>query len=312
MSERVDLDRLADYVGGALDGTPDADDVRGLIAGDPAWESAYVALVAADAAVRLDLAEYAAQDTRMPSDVADRLAAVLRSTETTDHDATRADDVAGAPTDARPSPRRPATRTDPARPGTGRRRARTYAALSAVAAVVLVALGLLVAIPRLVRESPSASGDTAFAPETRDAPAAESAPDTRQTASGRDYRPGQFGALGTDAAGANAAARSSEQNGPDALGADASPASGTAASAPSGLERLLTAGARAACLQAIVASHGGVVRLVDYARFEGRPALVTLLDGTRTGGTRLWVVVVGPDCGQPPGRADERYSGPIA
>ncbi|GIJ50824.1 hypothetical protein Val02_77100 [Virgisporangium aliadipatigenens] len=301
MTERVDLDRLADFVGGALDGTPDADAVRDLIAGDAAWESAYADLVTADAAVRLDLAEYAAQDTRMPDDVADRLASVLRSPGSSSEKATARETR---------DTRRPASRTDATRPGASRRRARLYAGLSAVTAVALVAFGLLVGLPRVARDGIKSNSDTAGAP----APGgqAEAAVDTPQQISGRDYRRGDFGTLGNDAnAPGAAAARSSERGGPNALGG-AAEQPGFAGSTPPELQRLLTPTARAACIQAIQAIHGGIVRLVDYARFEGRPALVALLDGTRDGGAGSWVVVVGPDCGQPTGNADERYSGPIA
>ena len=37
----VDLDLLADYVGGALDGTPDQERVAGLVSTDPAWRRAF-------------------------------------------------------------------------------------------------------------------------------------------------------------------------------------------------------------------------------------------------------------------------------
>jgi hypothetical protein len=302
MTERVDLDRLADFVGGALDGTPDADAVRDLIAGDAAWESAYAALVAADDAVRLDLAEYAAQDTRMPADVADRIASVLRSPASSSERET-----ARGTRDTR----RPTSRSDATRPGARRRRARLYAGLSAVTAVALVAFGLLVGLPRMARDDLGTSSDTAGAP----APGAqaEAAQDTPQQTSGRDYRREDFGVLGTDAAAPAAAARSSDRGGPNALGGAAeNPPGFRAGSTPPELQRLLAPTARAACLQAIQAIHGGIVRLVDYARFEGRPALVALLDGAPAGGASSWVVVVGPDCGQPAGNADERYSGPIA
>ena len=38
----VDIDLLADYIGGALAGTPDESAVAALVADDPAWREAYV------------------------------------------------------------------------------------------------------------------------------------------------------------------------------------------------------------------------------------------------------------------------------
>jgi hypothetical protein len=47
------------------------------------------------------------------------------------------------------------------------------------------------------------------------------------------------------------------------------------------------------CLNAIVARHGGRPTLVDYAHYEGRPAVIVVLTGPD--GTR--VVAAGPNCG---------------
>jgi len=69
--------------------------------------------------------------------------------------------------------------------------------------------------------------------------------------------------------------------------------------------------ARAACLGAITREYGGQVTTVDFARFEGQPVLVTVIDGTRVAGGRHLVVVVGPDCGLGGAIADERYRGTV-
>jgi len=53
------------------------------------------------------------------------------------------------------------------------------------------------------------------------------------------------------------------------------------------------------------------VTTVDFARFEGQPVLVTVIDGTRVAGGRHLVVVVGPDCGLGGAIADERYRGTV-
>ncbi|MEQ4300583.1 hypothetical protein ABNF97_04185 [Plantactinospora sp. B6F1] len=73
----VDLDLLADYVGGALDGTPEQVEVARLIEQDPAWAEAHTNLTAGLDAVRLDLAGWAADPTPMPAAVLDRLTSAL-------------------------------------------------------------------------------------------------------------------------------------------------------------------------------------------------------------------------------------------
>src|SRR4051812_2974836 len=74
---RVDLDRLADFVGGALDGTPDAEAVRHLITSDPVWADAYTALVSADEVVRGQLHDLGSEAPAVPDDVLQRLDAAL-------------------------------------------------------------------------------------------------------------------------------------------------------------------------------------------------------------------------------------------
>jgi len=105
----VDFDLLADYVGGALDGTPDEAEVARLIAEDPAWAESYAALTAGVDAVRLDLAALAAEPEPMPPAVVDRLDAALARPAST-----------GAPADpgvvaGRPNPDAPASEESPAR-----------------------------------------------------------------------------------------------------------------------------------------------------------------------------------------------------
>ncbi|RBJ08563.1 hypothetical protein DRA43_06505, partial [Micromonospora provocatoris] len=78
-------------------------------------------------------------------------------------------------------------------------------------------------------------------------------------------------------------------------------------SAPGGLDRLTRPETLAACLTAIGAEHGSgplTVNMVDYARFQGVPALVVTFadaDGAR------WGWVSGPECGVPGSGADTRF-----
>jgi hypothetical protein len=61
---------------------------------------------------------------------------------------------------------------------------------------------------------------------------------------------------------------------------------------PAALDRLLDPGQRAGCLAAIVSADGGTPTAVDFARYQGQPALIVTL----AGGTAA-AVAVGPDCG---------------
>jgi hypothetical protein len=72
---------------------------------------------------------------------------------------------------------------------------------------------------------------------------------------------------------------------------------------PEELTRLLATPALDDCLTAIRAAYPGAVTIVDYARFEGAPALLVAITEA-TGGTR--VVVAGPECGR--SGIHERYS----
>ncbi|MGI5212614.1 hypothetical protein [Plantactinospora sp. CA-290183] len=75
----VDLDLLADYVGGALDGTPDAAEVSRLIGEDEAWAEAHAAVVAGVGAIRSSLTAWATEPVPMPADVVARLSSALAS-----------------------------------------------------------------------------------------------------------------------------------------------------------------------------------------------------------------------------------------
>jgi hypothetical protein len=75
----VDLDLLADYVGGALTGTGEQDAVERMIRTDPAWKRAHTDLVRAVAAVHADLAIWGAAAEPMPADVFDRLTAAIEA-----------------------------------------------------------------------------------------------------------------------------------------------------------------------------------------------------------------------------------------
>ncbi|MCG5440459.1 hypothetical protein PSH25_005176, partial [Micromonospora sp. PSH25] len=79
----VDADLLADYLGGALDGTPQQDEVAQLVSADPSWAEAYALLAPALAEVRTDLTRWAEPSPEMPSAITDRLLTALASAEPT-------------------------------------------------------------------------------------------------------------------------------------------------------------------------------------------------------------------------------------
>jgi hypothetical protein len=290
----VDLDRLADFVGGALDGTPDADAVRHLIANDAGWADAYTALVSADEAVRGHLHALGSEAPAVPDDVLQRLDAAL---------------AAAAP------PRLkliPGERDELAARRTRRRR---WTVGLATAAAVLVCGSIGVAVLRsapFAQNSATSSADRAGGAAVPPK-AAEGSGGTAVYSSGRDYGPDSLRSLallgGLNAAGKSPAQMQQETgsgpgNGPGPLRAVEPSA------VPSDLAPLNDPAAREACLSAIVTQYGGRVALVDYARFQGAPALVVLLDGaTFAGGGRL-AVVVGPQCGRG-NTTDERYKLPI-
>lgn len=73
----VDIDLLADYVGGALDGTPDEAVVVALIVEDPSWRDAYALLSGGVATVGAQLRALDSVPEPMPADVVARLDAAL-------------------------------------------------------------------------------------------------------------------------------------------------------------------------------------------------------------------------------------------
>ncbi|MFE0592165.1 hypothetical protein [Micromonospora echinospora] len=301
----VDHDLLADYVGGALDGTPDEATVARLVTEDPVWAQAHDELAAATARVGSALTSWGATTPTMPETVTDRLTAALAGagpaapatvpaqmspapatavSGTSDGGSSRTVAVVGA------SPR-------PASPGRARRRWSRRTAPVLVAAAAMVAGGF--GVTQLVGLG-SGQRDAGSAPENA---VAGSAPGgfrltTDPTRTGASYTP--------DTVGTVPAA-------PGVLSTDSASPPEQTASDPrrpqrtTGLDRLTDRTALDACLGAVGAAHGRgqiTVDRVEYAAFQGAPALVVgLVDAE---GAR-WVVVTGPECGVPGSGADTRY-----
>jgi hypothetical protein len=291
----ADFDLLADFVGGALDGTPKADDVRRLVSTDEAWAEAYGALVTAEVAVRDRLTALGAEPLPMPAEVAHRLNTALQ--------------------DAVVAPRPDAPVLDLARAREARRHRRQRWAIGlATAAAVLICGGLGVSVfvsgqdnRKDAVTSSADGGNGEAAPQSAPSPGSggsrtSTRSDAALVASGQDYGPGTVGQLAKAAPPAAALAGEGSGN------ADASK-SVKPEDVPAELRRLRDPVARAACLNAVVGEYGGQVALVDYARFEGQPALVVIVDGTRLGAGKRLVIAVGPDCGIGGAIADELYRG---
>ncbi len=302
-----DFDLLADYLGGALADTPAETSVARRIQDDPVWHRAHAALAEATAAVGADLDAWGNAPEPMPVDVAARLAAALG-------DADRPD--LAAVEGGEPSPRRGGLSVVPGSSAAPRRRWVRWAGPLAAAAAFAGAIGLgLQVLPQLDGGSDDAgftssgAGDAAQEEGPRPAAAPEGArasllaglPVRRLVASGADYR--------RDNLLAEQALRS-----PHMLSSrdDRTTASGSAtnlaeAEVPVALRRLTAPAALSSCLAAIGGEHprpAAVMELVDYASFEGSPALLVVF--TDSAGER-WVWVTGPDCGQGNTGAGTRY-----
>ncbi|MER7459092.1 hypothetical protein [Micromonospora sp. NPDC126480] len=293
----VDHDLLADYVGGALDGTPDEVNVARLVEEDAAWAEAYARLAPAVADVRADLLAWGTRAEEMPADVTDRIAAALATADPTGPARAPAGHV--VPVQPHGGPRRPGGASRPggsAAAGRRRRRWTRIGAPVALAAAAVTAVGLL-GVDQLGgrRGGDSAvtgAGSEAAAPAVGQ-PVRTAAPPLR---TGLNYTPEALAAP---------PARTFASDGPSIRSGDAQ--QGGRVAGPIGLDRLEDPGALTACLATIGAEHGHApmtVDLVDYARFQGVPALVVRF--TDATGAR-WAWVSGPECGVPGSGSDSRY-----
>jgi hypothetical protein len=334
----VDLDLLADYVGGALDGTPEELVVARLVAEEPDWSRAYTELLGGVDRVRDELASWAAVEPTMPDEVLAHLTAVLATAALPGKDGTGSEVRPALPaqsgstatpaetgTSARVVPEgsgdvtrvpvsRPARRKDPGRPagpGPARRRStRTARALLVAAAVLgLAGLGVAQLVPdRSGDGGPTVAATTEAAPVGSEAAAASESP--INVLSGEPSpSPARILASGTaytvDGLAAQVQAVAVAPNVTTWDGGDVSGQAERALPVPQRLARLADDAALAACLTAVTTAHGRgmlVVDFVDYASFDRSPAMVVVF--TDPAGER-WVRVVGPECG--PAGPDDRY-----
>jgi hypothetical protein len=259
-----DLDRLADYCAGLL-GPAEEARVEVLITTDPGWARAHAALTSA--LPRVEAALSALPDEPVPADVAARIDRALTASRT----------------DVRSNV------VDLSRARRWRRAALTTAAVAAGAVAIVGGLAALGGQHPLSTNA-STSGGKAAAPEA--GPAFSTAPPTM--ASGADYTHTTLRSGASNrAAGAAAVPAPSVLPPSRATGAGALDG-GTPAAVPAALSRLTDPAQLRACLDDIVAVENGQVVKVDYARYQGAPALIVALAGGR-----VTVVAAGPDCGLP-------------
>ncbi|MET8911204.1 hypothetical protein [Micromonospora sp. NPDC004551] len=305
----VDHDLLADYLGGALDGTPEQATVARLVEQDPAWGEAHADLARAVEMVHADLAEWAAEPApELPPAVADRITAALAGAGPAPTGDLASESAEPGPV---PSgvPAQPSRGTRPAS-GTGRntgpgRRSRRWIRLAgpvALAAASVTAVGF--GVSHLVGTGAGRMTGTADNAGVRaDGGAAPMAAAPFRTSgpaqqSGTDYTPDSLSHRGVVGPSTLESGKASSAEGQDER----------RLSAATGLERLARPEALAACLTEIGAEHRAgplTVDLVDYARFQGSPALVVTF--TDAGGAR-WAWVSGPECGVPGSGADTRFT----
>ncbi|MEV4348982.1 hypothetical protein AB0J83_31380 [Actinoplanes sp. NPDC049596] len=263
----VDIDLLADYIGGALEGTPDESVVAARIADDPRWHAAYETLGGRMAMVGAELGRLAPEP--MPADLAARL-----------------DDAFSAPPrlelvhDAAP---------------VSRRRQRRWVTPIAIAAgvVAFVGFGLDYLAGRTDSNDQGTSSAAGVAEQSTAAPQILSTGTdyTRSTLTAEPVQP-------LTAATTPDEPLSAQKNGDR-----------SAATLPE-LSRLMPPEALQECLDAIQQENAGgplSVESVDYARFDGAPAVIVRF----TAANGLWAWASGPACGTLAGDADTLAKLPV-
>jgi hypothetical protein len=259
-----EFELLADYVGGALDGTPEAAEVTRRIRENAAWAQAHSELTAALRSVETDLAAAARTDQTMPDDVWSMLQAALADAPRTDAPPAAATSPE-SPHWVPPAPIRPAPAERPAR-----RRWRWLAPIGVAAAVLAVScFGL-----NTLRNSVQTASDNAATGMKGTTEAALPA-GLIELHSGRDYTAATLAVLTDDSVVAEASRNTLNY-------ADSA-----------GLSRFNDPALLAGCLEALRQVIPGRLTVVDLAQYQGTPAVLAVIDqGT---GTKI-VGVAGVEC----------------
>ena len=282
--DEIDIDRLADYLAGAVNGA-EAARVAELIEHDPNWRDAYRDLALADdrvsTALRLDAA---GPYDPIPADVAARIASALAAVST--EPVSDAEPVSAEPVSAGLKGATVVS-LDERRV----RRTRRWAAAAAAAVVLGIGGGVWAS----VAGTHSYSGSSTMA-----LPGAARQPETTSGgAGGVAYPPmTESGANYTLATLLSLANVADAASGPKAATTNALTGSGGDLAAGT-LRRLADPVALERCLSLIELAHGGSSSRIDFARFNGQPALIVVLRTSANGAGRVGttVVAVGADCG---------------
>lgn len=288
----VDLDLLADYVGGVLDGTPEHVRVTDLVTHDPVWRSAHESLTAGMTAVGSQLHALGAASEPMPADLAVRLEDAFRgATPAPGLEPIRGGLVAG------PAPAR--------HPRQRWRWAMPVAAAAAVLAIAGIGLDYLAGRSTTATDNRSSSAGSVAAQGEGAPMAASGEPQVSAPPTGDQI--GSTGANYDDATLAGGVPTRLDQV--PGKNATVAPAPlGDVAAGP--LARLRAPDARLGCLNAIATANGAgpiTVQTVDYARFRGKPALVVRFSAANG----RWAWASGPACGTPGAGAATLASVPV-
>ncbi|GAA0272429.1 hypothetical protein [Cryptosporangium japonicum] len=274
-----ELDLLADYAEGLLEGTPDGELVAARIATDQEWSDAYRQLTMVAPGITAELA--ALPEIPMPTAVAASLDQALAS--------------APAPTDEeRPAPATDLTRRREEKERASRRWrvAGGWVAAAAVVGVLGLGVGQLTTSSGDDSAETSAASKNDSAPDVLSAPAAP--PPTRVSGISYSTRELAQQARSLVLQPEAAAPRPSASAGP-------SRAPAASAAIPAALQRLTSPTELRNCLAALGITIEPL--LVDYATLDGAPVVVVLTEDADP--SRVAVVAAGPECGVD-GNADER------
>jgi hypothetical protein len=303
----VDVDLLADYIGGALAGTPDEAVVANLVADDPAWRDAHAELSAGMAAVGAELGRF--EPEPMPADLAARLDALLTSPIA--DPAPIAGELAAPPVPHLSAVRGADAVDDGAhrvrdekrhgRQAHAARRLRWATPIAIAAGVVaFVGFGLDYLAGQNRATDSATSAGAGLADSSGQEKAAPRAPGGMQIMhTGSDYTEETLAIAGAQALAA-----------PDGGSAGVKPKPNRDNAQEPELNRLQAPDALQKCLDAIGRENGfGPISptTVDYARYDGSPAIVVRF----TAGNGSWAWASGPSCGTSSGGADTLGKAPV-
>ena len=282
MSAGVDYDLLADYVGGALEGTPEQERIARLVATSSEWSRAADEFTSALYLVQNDLNILRQTPEPMPEDVAARFESLFEGP--------RLD-----PLEPRVVRHRSA-RSSQARA----RRWKRWAAPVAIAAAVL-GFFAFANVPALVVPALNDGSGNRNSVELSDAAPGAAPQATVPVPILMSWRMYDRSNLGTALANGLPAEDSTDRK---TFRSSAGTTKTELPAAATPLERLTDPHALRQCLDAVNAVLPGRVNLVEYAYFEGSAALVISITSS-TGEVRF---VAGANCG--PLGPDERYRTP--